>query len=54
VPKVINNVYAADAICTAAPTSAVPGPKSALGTVVAGTRRRTRLIGTTLGIRSRT
>jgi hypothetical protein len=51
---VINNVFAVNAACAMAPTSAVPGYPSALGTDVAGLRRRPRLIGTTLGIASRT
>lgn len=50
----INNVFAVNAACAMAPTSAVPGYKSALGTAVAGLRRRPRLNGTTLGIASRT
>jgi hypothetical protein len=54
VPKVINSVFAVEAVCAMAPTSAALGYPSALGTVVAGTRRRTRLIGTNLGIASRT
>lgn len=50
----IKNIFAANAICAIAAPTVVPGYPSALGTAVAGTRRRTRLIGTTLGIAPRT
>ena len=50
----INNVIAVIAVSLMASTSAVPGQKSALGTVPAVARRRPRLLGTTLGISSRT
>lgn len=50
----IKNVIAVIAVNLMAATFVVPGHKSALGTVPAGARRRTRLIGTTQGIDSRT
>ncbi|WP_418607003.1 hypothetical protein [Georgenia sp. SUBG003] len=50
----IKNVIAVIAVSSMPSTSAVPGHKSALGTVPAVARRRPRLLGTTLGIDSRT
>jgi hypothetical protein len=51
---VIKNVIAVIAVSLMASTFAVPGHKSALGTLPAVARRRARLLGTTLGISSRT
>lgn len=50
----IKNVIAVIAVSLMASTFAVPGQKSALGTIPAVARRRSRLFGTTLGITSRT
>jgi Ni/Co efflux regulator RcnB len=47
---VIKNVIAVIAVSSMASTFAVPGQKSALGTLPAGARRRPRHLGTTLGI----
>ncbi|PFG40739.1 hypothetical protein ATJ97_3272 [Georgenia soli] len=50
----IKNVIAVIAVSLMASTFVVPGQKSALGTDPAVARRRARLLGTTLGISTRT